>query len=91
MEIYRNINIDNIQDNEVSSDNWKKICQYISSSLPTEIQEIIYVLILCRFEQVPCKTPYNRKKDKHFFIITDQFDLELKKKILGFIKFILED
>jgi len=90
MEIYKSINIDDIQDDEVSSDNWKKICQYISGSLPGEIQEIIYVLILCRYEQVPYKNPY-RKKDKCVFITTDQFDKELRKKILGFIKFMLED
>lgn len=91
MEIYNSIDISNIQDHEVLSDNWKKICQYISGSLPSEIQEIIYVLILCRHGQIPCKNPYNKRKDKCVFITTDQFDIELRKKILGFIKFILED
>lgn len=90
MEFNPELQINNIRDEEVSGENWKKICQYIGK-LPSKVCELIYIIILDYYHNKSKEIPQEfllGKKKKCIFITTENFDSELKKKILAFIKFI---
>jgi hypothetical protein len=79
----------------IDSDEWEKICQYICKLPSGIIHEIIYVIILDYYKrksiEIPQKFVLAEKKRKDVFIITDNFDEELKKEIFSFLKFITEE
>jgi hypothetical protein len=76
----------------IDEDEWKKICLCISNFLPKELYEIIYVIIMDYYNKksldVPQKLISREKTKKDVFIITDNFDDELKKQIISFLQFI---
>lgn len=96
MSFYKELVIDDIQDDEINNENWRKICQYICN-LPTKAQELIYVIILYYYERenkdkIPQSFLFGAaKRSKCVFVYSERFPLELRKKILSFIKFLTRD